>query len=218
MSLALAFASAVLLGSIHALEPDHMAAVTAFAVRKPAPFAAASFGMRWAMGHGVIILIAGVIVMTLGLAIPAAATPWLDRLAGLALITLGVWTSWYAARLHAHAHSHHDGVQHVHMHSHALSPHHEHGHAPTLVGAMHGLAGAAPAIALLQMTRLESVAGGIVYLLSFAIGTAIGMAAYALVAGYLLERASARSLRVARAIGNLTGVSTVVIGVIWLIR
>src|SRR5687768_10208533 len=109
MSIALAFASAALLGSIHALEPDHMAAITAFAVRKPAPSAAATFGMRWALGHGTIILIAGVLVMTAGLAIPADMTPWLERAAGVALIALGLWTCWYAARLHAHAHRHDDG-------------------------------------------------------------------------------------------------------------
>ena len=195
-----------------------MAAVTAFAVRKPAPIAAASFGMRWAMGHGALLLLAGVLLMTLGLAIPASALPWLERLAGLALIALGLWTAWYAARLHAHAHKHEGGVQHVHLHSHALSKQHEHVHAPTLVGALHGLAGAAPAIALLQLTRLDSFAHGIGFLLSFAVGTAFGMGIYALLAGYLLARASGRSVRLARLVGQTTGFSTILIGVIWLMR
>jgi nickel/cobalt transporter (NicO) family protein len=194
MSIALAFASAALLGFSHALEPDHMAAVTAFAVRKPAPRAAAVFGMRWALGHGAILMIAGVLLFAIGLALPAAAVPWLDRFAGGALILLGVSTAFYTARVH------------------------EHVHAPTAVGALHGLAGAAPAIALLQLAGPETVTHSVFYLLCFAMGTALGMAVYAVVAGYLLRRASERSLRTARMIGRLTGICTVAVGFVWLIR
>lgn len=194
MSIALAFASAALLGCTHALEPDHMAAVTAFAVRKPLPGAALSFGVRWAAGHGLILLLAGVLLMTVGLAIPSSAIPWLDRMAGFALILLGVSTALLTARLHEHA------------------------HAPTAVGALHGLAGAAPSIALLQVARLDSIVQGMGYLFSFALGTALGMGLYAIFSGFLLRRASARSLGVARALSRATGLSTVIVGVIWLLR
>ena len=171
-----------------------MAAVTAFAVRKPAPKAAASFGLRWAAGHGLVLLLAGVLLLTIGLAIPTSAMPWLDRLAGFALILLGISTALLTARVHEHA------------------------HAPTAVGALHGLAGAAPSIGLLQVARLDSVAHGVGYLVSFALGTAIGMAIYAIVSGYFLKRASERSLRIARVLSRATGLSTVLVGVIWLLR
>lgn len=194
-----------------------MAAVTAFAARKPAPTAAASFGIRWAIGHGAVIIIAGLALTTLGLAIPEAATNWLDRLVGVALIGLGGWTAWHATQLHAHVHSH-DGLPHLHLHSHALSSNHEHSHAPTLMGALHGLAGAAPAIALLQVTRFDTVVQGMAYLLSYAIGTALGMAAYALLAGYIMGRTAIRSERWARRIGQGAGVLTILIGFFWLAR
>jgi ABC-type nickel/cobalt efflux system permease component RcnA len=131
MDMFLPYTTALLLGSVHALEADHMAAVTAFAVRRPAPLAAAGFGVRWAAGHGVAVTAAGALLLVLGLTIPLPATAWLDRSVGLVLIALGVWTAWHASRLHAHVHHHHDGIEHAHLHSHAFRARHDHAHAAT---------------------------------------------------------------------------------------
>ncbi len=218
MHLFLPYATALFLGSLHALEADHMAAVTAFAVRKPAPLAAAGFGIRWAVGHGLSVIIIGAILLFVGLTLPAGAMSWLDRSVGLVLIALGLWTAWHASRLHAHVHQHTGGVQHAHLHSHAFRAQHDHAHAATMIGALHGLAGAAPAVALLQVARSGSFVQGMAYLGIFALGTAIGMAAYALLTGWVICRAATRSERLARILGKLTGVGTVTIGVIWLFR
>ncbi len=43
--------TAVSLGFLHALEPDHMAAVTTFVSRRPRPREAVGFGVRWGLGH-----------------------------------------------------------------------------------------------------------------------------------------------------------------------
>lgn len=214
----LPYITALMLGSVHALEPDHMAAVTAFAVRRPAPLAAAGFGLRWAVGHGAMVIGAGLLLLLLGLTIPAGATWWLDRLVGLVLIGLGAWTAWHARHLHAHVHHHAGGVDHAHLHSHAFSSKHDHGHAATTIGALHGLAGAAPAIALMQVARFESIVQGTAYLVMFAVGTALSMALYALVTGYVMGRAAIVSQRWARWLGQLTGVSTIAIGFVWLLR
>ena len=87
-----------------------------------------------------------------------------------------------------------------------------------MVGALHGLAGATPALILLQVARNESVMQGMAYLASFAIGTAIGMASYALITGYLMGRAALASQWVVRWLGQFTGISTVAIGIFWLMR
>jgi cytochrome c biogenesis protein CcdA len=217
MNFILPYTTALLLGSMHALEADHMAAVTAFAVRKPAPLAAANFGMRWALGHGASVVLAGLLLLVAGFALPEAATAWLDRLVGLVLIALGVWTARHASRLHAHVHLH-DGVPLARLHSHSHNREHDHARAATMVGALHGLAGAAPALAVLEITRLESMVEGLAYLSTFAAGTALGMAVYALVTGYCVNRAALAFSWFARAIGRLAGVGTIVIGIIWLLR
>lgn len=192
-----------------------MAAVTVFSIRRPAPRTAAIFGLRWALGHGGIIVLTGVLFLAAGIVMPE--TPWLDRMVGGVMVALGVWTVWHARHLHAHVHSH-NGLAHAHLHSHALDPKHEHEHGPTMLGALHGLAGAAPVVALVQVARFESFTAGIGYLLIFALGTALGMAMYAFIVGLLLSRVAAQSERWLRLLGQATGFGTVMVGLIWIMR
>jgi ABC-type nickel/cobalt efflux system permease component RcnA len=217
MDLQLPLVTALLLGSLHAFEADHLAAVTSFAVQKPSPRQSVGFGFRWALGHGTSILVAGLFLIFLGLRIPETATAVMERTVGVVLIGLGVWTMAATRAIHAHEHMHH-GSRHLHLHSHLLGDGHDHKHAPTLVGLMHGLAGAAPAVALVPLAMFDTAFGGISYLLLFAIGTAVSMSVYALFAGYVAGRATRVAEKFGRAIGQLTGLSTIIIGIVWLIR
>lgn len=206
-----------MLGSLHAFEADHLAAVTSFAVRKPQPVTAMRFGFQWALGHGTSIVLAGALLIFIGLKIPAAATGVMERMVGAVLVLLGAWTVWATRRLHAHEHVH-GGEKHVHLHSHITGKTHEHKHAPTMIGLLHGLAGAAPAVALVPLALFDSAAGGLSYLLLFAAGTAASMSAYAMFAGYLAGRATRFAEWGGRAVGQFTGIGTMAIGLFWLIR
>lgn len=217
MDLQLPLVTALILGSVHAFEADHLAAVTSFAVQKPTPQQSVGFGLRWAVGHGTAILVAGLGLIFLGLKIPETAAAVMERAVGLILIALGVWTMMATRAMHAHEHIH-DGAPHLHLHSHLLSEGHQHKHAPTVVGLLHGLAGAAPAVALVPLAMFDSAYGGISYLLLFAIGTAVSMSTYALFAGYVASRATRVAEKFGRGVGQLTGVGTIIIGIIWLIR
>ena len=217
MNFELPFLTAVLLGSLHAFEADHLAAVTSFAVQKPTPRQSVSFGFRWAVGHGTSILLAGLFLIFLGLKIPESATGVMERAVGVVLIGLGLWTMLATRAMHAHEHLH-GGSRHVHLHSHLLDGGHDHKHAPTIVGLLHGLAGAAPAVALVPLAMFDSAFGGVSYLLLFAAGTAVSMSVYALFAGYVAGRATRVAEWLGRALGQLTGLGTIVIGVVWLIR
>ncbi len=217
MSFLLPYTSALLLGSMHALALDHVAAVTAFAARRPAPLAAARFGLHWAIGHGGVILLAGLLFILIGAAIPEPAAAVLESGVGVVLIGLGLWTARHARYLHAHP-DHHGSTDRTHLHSHGFDTRHDHRHGATMVGALHGLAGATPAIVLLQVARHNSVIEGMAYLATFAVGTAISMALYALLSGYLMGRAAMVSQKWARMLGQLTGISTIVIGIFWLLR
>jgi len=180
-----------------------MAAVTSFVVRRPQPREAIRFGLQWALGHGGAILLAGAFLIFVGLAIPENATGIMERLVGIALVVLGASTAWMAHRAHVRAHTHTSD---------------SHTHAPAAIGLMHGLAGAAPAVALVPLALIDSAVSGMAYLLLFGIGTAVSMAAYAAAAGYFAGRASGISERVGRGIGQLTGLTTIAIGFFWLIR
>jgi nickel/cobalt transporter (NicO) family protein len=218
MSMLVLYATALMIGSLHALEPDHVAAVTSFAVRRPRWREAMGYGVRWAIGHGAAIVGVGTLVLWIGLQLPAGTTHWLERAVGIVLIGLGAWTIAGARRLHAHTHVHTDGTVHAHVHSHALVRGHEHRHAATAVGLLHGLAGTAPAVALVPLAGFESAGAGIVWLVVFAVGTACGMASYALLAGVVAGRVALRSAPLARWIAVATGGLTIGVGCLWLIR
>jgi len=217
-ALLVTYATALLLGSLHAFEADHMAAVTAFAVRRPGAREAVRFGVRWSLGHGGAIILVGAGLLLLGLQLPDAAGHWLERFVGVVMIGLGAWTFRGARELHAHAHSHDDGTVHTHLHSHALTGSHDHRHAATAVGLMHGLAGSGSAVALVPLVGFETAAGGILYLVMFAIGTVGAMALYGLLAGLVVGRTAVQSVRVARTIARVTGALTIMIGFVWLLR
>lgn len=210
--------TALLLGSLHAIEADHVAAVSAFAVQRPRPAAAVRFGLRWALGHGGVVVVFGMALVLLGFQFPEAAGQWLERVVGLGLIALGVWTIAGARTMHAHVHTHDDGTTHLHLHSHLTHKDHHHGHAATAVGALHGLAGTAPVVALIPLAGLDSPIFAAGYLLLFAVGTAAGMAVFAMLAGWIAGRAAVRSAGLARAVAAATGAITVALGLVWLIR
>ncbi len=212
------YLSALVLGTAHALEPDHMAAVTTFVVRRPRPLQAAGFGARWALGHGAAIFVVGVALLLAGQAIPDSWTSILDRLVGVAMIGLGTWTVASARALHGHAHTHPDGTRHAHIHSHAHGQSHQHGHTVTAVGMLHGLAGTGPAVALIPLVSLRSTGQGALYLFLFGVGTAAGMAAYALIAGTVAGRLAGISDRVARGVTMFAGVFAVAVGIFWIVR
>ncbi|MGH7447024.1 MAG: sulfite exporter TauE/SafE family protein, partial [Longimicrobiales bacterium] len=185
-ALFLTYATALVLGTVHALEADHLAAVTSFAVRRPSVREAVRFGVRWSIGHGGAILLIGTGLLLLGIHLPAGSSHWLERLVGAVMIGLGAWTVRGANALHAHTHAHDGGIIHAHLHSHAARADHDHGHTITAVGLLHGLAGSGSAIALIPLVGFDSPVGGIFYLVLFALGTAGGMALYGLLAGLVV--------------------------------
>jgi len=195
-----------------------MLAVTAFAVRRRRRLDGIAYGLRWSAGHGMAVVAAGALLLIIGLKAPDTLTHLLERAVGAVLIGLGLWTLLGARSLHAHQHAHDDGTRHMHLHSHAFNGGHQHGHGATVVGLLHGLAGTAPAVALVPIVGAHSVSGGIAYLLFFAVGTAAGMALYAFIAGIVVDRAAVRSERLARLLARTAGVATILVGCVWLMR
>jgi nickel/cobalt transporter (NicO) family protein len=221
-ALVLTYSTALLLGSLHAFEADHMAAVTSFAVRRPGLRTAVRFAVRWAAGHGGAIVLVGGGLLFLGVRVPEATEHLLERLVGVVMIGLGIWTFRGARALHAHLHSHDDGTRHTHVHTHpAAHAHpaaHGHGHGVTAVGLVHGLAGSGAAVALIPVIGFESPLSGVLFLTIFAVGTILAMALYGLFAGLIVGRTAENSTRLAQLLARGTGVLTVIIGFVWLLR
>jgi hypothetical protein len=222
-----AYAAALALGAAHALEVDHMAAVTAFVGGKPRLGQAVGFGLRWGIGHSLVVLLAGGLLAWSGIAVPASFERWGESVVGIALVAVGVWAWANARRLHVHVPATHGDHGHLHSHGSAAERHghghragsgtpHAHNHLSTLVGAVHGLAGTVTVVALIPVTLLPSLGSAIGYLLAFGIGTTGSMAAYSGVAALAVSRAA--PLRFARAVAHGTAAASMAVGVWWLVR
>jgi len=223
-----AYAAAFTLGAVHALEVDHMVAVSAFVGGDPRLGPAATFGVRWGVGHSGVVLLAGGLLAWSGLSVPPSAQRWTEFGVGLALIGVGLWAWRNASRLHLHGPERHGGHAHLHTHQGSASGHehghrespgsaskHRHAHLSTLVGAVHGLSGTAPVVALIPVTLMPSLAAAVAYLLAFGIGTTLGMGTYASLAAVAVSRAGS-SVRLARIVAFGTAAASIAVGLWWL--
>ena len=190
-------ATAWILGMLHTFGPDHVAAVSTFAVRQPAPWRALQFGLHWAIGHGGALMACGALLVLTRIAPSEQTSALFERLVGLSIVLLGWWTFRRAGHQHVHAHD---------------------GRAATTVGALHGLAGAAPVLALLTVARAQSSLLLMSSLAAFAIGTACAMAAWAFGLGALAQRTQTRSLVWGRTLSRVTGACAMCTGMFWFLR
>ncbi|MCP1915079.1 hypothetical protein J2R96_007559 [Bradyrhizobium elkanii] len=228
-----------LLGMQHALEPDHIAAVSSIAARRSHVGDIVKHGLTWGLGHTLTLFIFAGAAILLGRAIPETVAQPIETAVGIMLVGLGahVWWRLWRDRVHFHTHSHGDGTTHFHAHSHAgeaastvalastvarasTVPHvraaHSHAHGfrwrTLLVGLMHGMAGSA-ALLVLTVSQAPSPVIGLGYVALFGIGSMIGMGVLSSVIAVPLV-ASARWLTWAnRGLQMAVGAVTIAIGV-----
>jgi len=191
------------LGMLHALDADHIVAISGLSCQKPDKKTSLLYCARWAVGHGSALLLIGAAVMFLGMAIPQHLSALAEHLVGFVLIVIGlaVLRDIYRQRAHLHFHHHGGSTPHAHWHRHqqaALqhqsglnrsdshhSDKHQHSHAPVFVGVLHGVAGSAPLLALLPLTQMKSPWLGMSYLLLFGLGVFMAMLIFGGVIGHL---------------------------------
>jgi sulfite exporter TauE/SafE len=175
-------------GLLHALDADHVLAVSGLSgIRREHLHSSLSFSLRWALGHGSSVMIIGAMVLFAGMAIPEQFSQIVENLIAFLLLGIGLLLlfDWQRQRNTLYCHQHDSMPVHVHMHrGKPLNPLHRHRHGTTLVGLLHGVAGSAPLLVLLPLSKIGSPALGMAYLLVFSIGVLISM----LVFGGLLGR------------------------------
>ena len=213
-----------LLGMRHALEPDHLAAVSTLLTdgresdggthRARAAF----LGMCWGLGHTMSLVAFGAAVVVLRAEIPAAASDVFELAVALMLVALGLRAIVRAARqgpagaLHVH---HHGRIVHVHR----GAPAHIHigawtlARRPLLIGAIHGLAGSG-ALTALVLATLPSTAARLSYMALFGVGSTLGMTAMTGLLGWPLARAGSHPALV-RGMSFAVGCVTTALGLVW---
>ncbi|MCB9730588.1 MAG: hypothetical protein H6746_19110 [Deltaproteobacteria bacterium] len=207
------------LGLRHATDADHVIAVSTIASHEHRLAAAARVGLIWGLGHGVVVFVAGLLIVFSGLAVPPHLATLAEAGVGLMLVGLGIWSLRGARRQpeghHSHEHSHGELV-HDHPHRHHAHPagDHQHHHGPRalLVGAIHGLAGSA-ALALLLVPVLPTPATAVAWLGLFCVGTTVGMLALTTAIAAPFTLGARRWPGLQRRIQVISGVGSVIFGV-----
>lgn len=217
-SLYLILVTAFGFGMLHALDADHIAAVSGLASTRPGFGNSVRFCARWAIGHGLALMVIGIAVLFLGMAIPVELSEFAESLVGLVLILIGAYVLYDLLRkkAHLHFHKHDEMTRHAHWHTHhkhqvrEKEETHHHGHGAVMVGLMHGTAGSAPLLALIPLGKLGSPWYGISYLALFGTGVFISMLVFGGVLGSLFSwlnrhgNSFVRSMRALVALGSMS--------------
>jgi len=232
-SLFFALGLGFLLGLKHAVEADHLVAVTTIVSEQRSVWRSARVGALWGVGHTASLLIAGVLVILLQVTIPARVASLLEFAVALMIIVLGTRILYLLLRnrrrVHLHSHTH-DGRAHTHLHfheesgAHAPAKSHAHDEAPhkaswgwrpLVVGMVHGLAGSA-LLTLFVLTEVVGRSGsrllGLAYLLVFGIGSIGGMLLMSVLISLPFVFTAARFERVNSPIRLVTGITSVAFG------
>ena len=180
MSLLFTFITSLLLGMRHATDPDHIVAVTTIVTRERSVAKAAGVGAVWGIGHTITLLIVGGAIIGFKVAMNARLGLSLELCVAIMLIVLGL-LNLFNVRART------SGISAT---------------RPFLVGVVHGLAGSAGA-ALLIVPLIDDPRSAAIYLLTFGLGTIVGMALITLTIAFPSLLAAAhlpnfqRSLRIA---------------------
>jgi hypothetical protein len=202
----------------HALEPDHLAAVSTLVTGERSGLKAAWLGACWGLGHTLTLLIAGAALVFLRTEMPPRASDAFELLVAVMLVGLGLRAIYRAARQgpDGPAFPHHHGRL---VHVHPGVPAHLHigrwtlARRPLLIGAVHGLAGSG-ALTALVLATLPSTAARLTYMALFGLGSTIGMAALSGMLGWPLGRL-AKHPALARGISLAVGCISTSLGVWW---
>lgn len=173
-------------GALHVLSgPDHLTAIAPLAARHPRGSWAT--GLRWGFGHSSGVILAGVLALVLRETFHVGlVSSFSDRLVGLFLVGIGLWTLRGAWRIRPHEHPR------PQRHSYVFAPgrnvHSGHTHAAFGIGTLHGLAGSSHFLGVLPALALPSSTLALAYLLAFGAGTMAAMMGFSHTIGLVAAR------------------------------
>ena len=200
-----------LLGIRHALEPDHLVAVSTLMTGERSSAKAAWLGACWGLGHTLTLMVAGALLVLFRADMPTVASDVFELSVVLLLVGFGVRAiyqgTWGRVAGRTHSHGKRDWSTSAADGGWTIA------RRPLVVGAVHGLAGSG-AVTALVVTTLPSTLTRLGYLALFGVGTIVGMAILSGLLGWPLarvggDRTTARTLSV-----TVGGVSTA-LGLFW---
>ncbi len=181
------------LGLKHALDADHLVAVSTIVSGRRGILGSSIVGGLWGLGHTLSLVVVGLLVIALHIEIPERVAMAMEFTVALMLVVLGINVLRTMRRGDIRVHSHeHAGHAHAHVHARdgekAGDPgHHHHGSVAeaireglsggkrsVFIGMVHGLAGSA-ALMLLVLSTIPSAGLALMYIAIFGLGSVGGM-------------------------------------------
>ena len=156
------------LGLRHAIEADHLAAVSTIVTERRSLMSSLVVGASWGFGHTLALLVASVGVLLLRYQLTARMAHGFELCVGIMLVLLGANVLRTLVRRGAsHTHDHTTSALGSHTDAWLVA-------RPLLVGMVHGLAGSAPLL-LLTLTVISSPWAAFSYIAVFGVGSIMGM-------------------------------------------
>src|SRR3972149_855696 len=212
------------LGMKHALDADHVIAVSTIVSQYRNPLKATLVGVFWGIGHTTTLLLVGIAVIGFKLVIPDQLALSMEFLVGVVLFALGIQILWQyrPKKKHTHIHDHGDEMhthEHIHLRNKAeedVQHHPPRQHRSLFLGMIHGLAGSA-ALMLLVLSTIQSPVEGGVYIPGFGIGSILGMMVISTLIGLPFALSSGRFASLNHTIRFIAGTLSVALGVLVMI-
>ena len=206
------------LGMRHALEPDHLAAVSTLVAEQRKSTQAVFLGVCWGLGHTLALVPVGAVMIALRAEMSARLTDVFELGVAMMLVALGTRAIRRAARqgpmgpsaMHQHGaivHRHPALSKHVHVGRWTLA------RRPLVVGIVHGLAGSG-ALTALVLATLPTSAARITYMVLFGVGSTFGMAMLSGLLGWPLARLGGHA-RTWRTVSLVVGCLSTGLGIAW---
>ena len=179
MELTFPMLAGVLAAMLHVISgPDHLAAVTPFAIVSKNK--AWKVGLFWGFGHLLGMLAIGILFLLFRELIPIEKiSEHSEQFVGIILIGLGLWVFF---KLFREKKRHINSNQtHINLH-----PNFKQGNIASLsVGFIHGLAGVAHFLLFLPIIGFTSLIDASKYIIGFAMGTLSAMIVFAIIIGLI---------------------------------
>ena len=197
----------LLQGLRHAFEPDHVVAISTMISEQRSGRTRVAYAAAWGMGHAAMLVLVGGVLMFLRTELPPRLDAGFELAVSLMLIGLGVRAVHTAVR-EARASS----ADEVPL---ARPRGRWRGVGPVAMGVVHGLAGSG-ALTALVVARLPSPVAGLIFMVVFGAGAALGMSLLAGAAGVPLSRVLRHRWGIPALLGA-TGSVSLLLGAAWLV-
>lgn len=194
------------LGIKHAIEPDHIIAVSTIASRSKKLSQSSLAGVFWGIGHTATLFIVGICLLIIKGEIPEKWAMSLEFLVGIMLVYLGITTLTAFKGVRIHHHYHEPGHK---------RPSENYSYIKSVcIGLVHGLAGSG-AMVLLTMSTVKSVFESAIYILIFGIGTIFGMLFFTTILGipFII---SAKRVEANKTLTQITGAISTIFGIYYM--